>query len=106
MRYNLLLQIDGRSAVKSTFGLPDQTPERLEEVYTDNTKAAGISGHNMDLTRNSKTNAKPTSNNTEKGKSCFIVALWFCMGLQSYSFDLLIQKSISSKLNFKTVRRM
>ena len=44
MRYNLLLQIDGGPAAKSTFGLLDRAPERVEEMHTNNLETAEVQG--------------------------------------------------------------
>ena len=44
MRYNLLLQIDGGPAAKSTFGLLDRAPERVEEMHTNNSETAEVQG--------------------------------------------------------------
>ena len=44
MHYNLLLQIDGRPAAKSTFGLLDRAPERVEEMHTNNLETAEVQG--------------------------------------------------------------
>ena len=44
MHYNLLLQIDRRPAAKSTFGLLDRAPERVEETHTNNLETAEVQG--------------------------------------------------------------
>ena len=44
MHYNLLLQIDGRSAFESTSGVFIRTPERVEEADPDNMETAEVQG--------------------------------------------------------------
>ena len=44
MHYNLLLQIDGRPAAKSTFDLLDRAQERVEDMHTNNSETAEVQG--------------------------------------------------------------